>query len=133
MAVRKIEHIGIMTANLEASIEFYKRVLGMEHTYNLPHPNGLIRLAFLRFPGSQETEIELVEGYNSELPIEGKVHHIAFTVDNIEEEYERLKRMGLPQLDSELSSLSNGARYFFFSGPDGERLELFQPGSAPGL
>ncbi|SDS17127.1 lactoylglutathione lyase [Paenibacillaceae bacterium GAS479] len=130
MAIRKIEHIGVMTANLEASIDFYKQVLGMEHTYSLPH--GVIRIAFLRFPGSTETEIELVEGYNSELPIEGKVHHIAFTVDNIEEEFERLKRMGLPQLDSELSSLPNGARYFFFSGPDGERLELFQPGSAPG-
>ncbi|ASS68881.1 MULTISPECIES: VOC family protein [unclassified Paenibacillus] len=131
MAIRKLEHVGVMTASLEASIDFYKQVLGMEHTYTLPHTDGKIRLAFLRFPGSEETELELIEGYDDSLPAEGKTHHIAFTVDDVEGEFARIKRMGIPLRDTELTTLPNGARYFFFYGPDGELLELFQPGARP--
>ncbi|MEW9107407.1 MAG: VOC family protein, partial [Paenibacillus sp.] len=29
-------------------------------------------------------------------------------------------------IDEELVTLPNGSRYFFFKGPDGERLEFFQ-------
>lgn len=133
MAIRKFEHVGVMVANLEASIEYYKHVLGLEHTYTLLHTNGVIRMAFLRFPGSPETEVELIEGYSSELPAEGKTHHMAFTVDDIEEEFARIKRLGVPLRDAEITTLPNGARYFFFYGPDGELLELFQPGQAPQL
>ncbi len=53
-------------------------------------------LAFLGFPGTSETEVELIHGYNSDLPAEGKVHHIAFTVDNLDEEVDRLKKLNIP-------------------------------------
>ncbi|WP_168121037.1 VOC family protein [Paenibacillus sp. HB172176] len=129
MAVSKIEHLGIMVTELERSIAFYTEVLGMEHTYTLPHTNGVIKLAFLSFPGSTETEIELIENYNGNLPAEGKVHHAAFTVDDIEAEFERIQSLGVPLRDTEITTLPNGARYFFLYGPDGELLELFQPGN----
>ena len=54
------------------------------------------------------------------------VNHIAFAVDNLEEEIERLKKLGVPFTDDQITTLSNGARYIFFKGPDGEKLELFQ-------
>ncbi|AJY73702.1 VOC family protein [Paenibacillus beijingensis] len=131
MPARKIEHIGIMAKDLEASIEFYCRVIGLEHRSTLTHTGGVIQMAFLSFPGSNETDIELISGYNASLPAEGKVHHAAFTVDDIEAEFDRMKRLNVPLLEQEITTLPNGARYFFFFGPDGEHLEMFQPGQAP--
>ncbi|MFD0588558.1 VOC family protein [Paenibacillus sp. GCM10027627] len=129
MAVKKIEHLGIMVKNIEQSVDFYTNVLGMTHRSTITHTNGVIRLAFLSFPDHEETDIELIEGYNSGLPAEGKVHHAAFTVDDIEAEFERMKNLEQVILkDTEITTLPNGARYFFFYGPDGEYLELFQPG-----
>ncbi|MEK3881940.1 VOC family protein [Paenibacillus sp. PL2-23] len=133
MAVKKLEHLGIMVRDIATSIAFYTEVLGLEHKYTMTHTNGVIQLAFLAFAGHEDTELELIQGYNAELPAEGKVHHAAFTVDDIEAEFERLKGLEQVELrDTEITTLPNGARYFFFYGPDGELLELFQPGTPGG-
>lgn len=130
MSIQKIEHVGVMVRSIETSIAFYTKVLGLKHLRTMPHSNGVITLAFLGYSHSNETVLELVQNYNSDLPAEGKVHHIAFTVSNIEGEFERIKQ--LPEVvlkDEELIHLPDGSRYFFFYGPDGELLELFQPGT----
>lgn len=128
MAIKKIEHVGVMVKDIEASITFYKEVLGMELLGMLDHPNPNIKLAFLGFHGAKETELELIQGYNDQLPQEGKVHHIAFTVDDIEKEVQRLKQLEVEVkfIDKEITTLPNGSRYIFFYGPDGEWIELFQ-------
>jgi lactoylglutathione lyase len=126
MAIKKIEHVGVMTRDIAASIAFYRDVIGMELKGTLDHTNGEIKLAFLGFPGADETELELIQGYNGELPTEGKVHHIAFTVDTLEPEVERLKSLGVKTIDEEITTLPNGSRYYFFQGPDGEWIELFE-------
>ena len=126
MAVLKMEHVGVMVANLEASIRFYEEVIGLKHKGTLLHTNGVIRLGFLGFEAHNETEVELIEGYNAGLPQEGKVHHLAFTVDDVEAEFTRIKSLELEQLDTEITTLPNGSRYFFFNGLDGERIEFFQ-------
>ncbi|MBD0383138.1 VOC family protein [Paenibacillus sedimenti] len=126
MAVLKMEHVGVMVANLEASIRFYEEVIGLKHKGTLIHTNGVIRLGFLGFDVNGETEVELIEGYNAGLPQEGKVHHLAFTVDDAEAEFARIKGLQVEQLDAEITTLPNGSRYFFFNGLDGERIEFFQ-------
>jgi lactoylglutathione lyase len=127
MGAKKIEHVGIMVRHLETSIAFYEQVVGLKLRGTLPHTNGVIRLAFLSHPEAADTELELIEGYNAGLPAEGKVHHVAFTTDDIESEWKRLKEMNVPFIDADITTLPNGARYFFFYGPDGEWLEFFQP------
>lgn len=126
MAVRKIEHVGIMVTSLDKSIPFYEKVVGMEHLQTMTHTNGVVRLAFLAFPGSRDTEVELIEGYTGELAAAGRVHHVAFNVDHIEEEFIRIRSLSVEGLDEKITTLPNGSRYFFFSGPDGEALEFFQ-------
>ncbi|WP_276354816.1 VOC family protein [Cohnella caldifontis] len=126
MSVRKIEHVGIMVNKLEASIPFYEKVLGLRHLETMTHTNGVIRLAFLAFPEFPETEVELIEGYDGPLTREGRVHHVAFAVDDIEAEFGRIRSLGVAGLDDSITTLPNGSRYFFFQGPDGESVELFQ-------
>ncbi|KEO85097.1 VOC family protein [Tumebacillus flagellatus] len=126
MTIKKIEHVGVQVRDIETSINFYRDVIGMDLKGTLDHTNGVIKLAFLGFPGADETELELISGYNPDLPTEGKVHHIAFTVDKLEPEVERLKSLGVTEIDSEITTLPNGSRYYFFAGPDGEWIELFE-------
>lgn len=126
MAVRKIEHVGIMVQSIDVSIAFYENVVGLKHLETIGHIDDNIKLAFLAFPDQTETELELVQGYTGKLSAEGKVHHIAFAVDDVEQEFVRIQALNLQGLDTEITTLPNGSRYFFFSGPDEERLEFFQ-------
>lgn len=110
MAVTKIEHVGIMVSSLEVSIPFYENIVGLKHTETITHTNGVIRLAFLSFEASSETEVELIEGFTGELAKSGRVHHIAFTVDDIEEEFSRIRSLNVAGLDEEMTTLPNGSR-----------------------
>jgi lactoylglutathione lyase len=126
MAVKRIEHVGVMVANLEASIRFYEEVIGLKLKGTLLHTNEVIRLAFLGLDVEGETEVELIEGYLEKLPQEGKVHHLAFAVDDIEAEFSRIQALALSGMDDNITTLPNGARYFFFNGQDMELIEFFQ-------
>ncbi|WP_433945795.1 VOC family protein [Paenibacillus sp. SN-8-1] len=128
MSIHKIEHIGIRVSALEDSIEFYKRVLGLKLLYTVGEVGEDLRLAFLSFPGQESVEIELVYIKDApELASEGRVNHLAFTVSYIDREYARIAELGLSGRDPEIRTLPNGNRFFFFSGPDGERIEFFEP------
>ncbi|KEK23240.1 VOC family protein [Bacillus gaemokensis] len=127
MPVRRIEHIGLMVENLETSISFYEEIVGLKLIKRMGHPNPNLKLAFLGIEESKETIIELIEGYNPSLPAEGKVHHICFKVDSLEDEIERLKKLQVTfLLTGEIETLPDGTRYIFFAGPDREWVEFFE-------
>jgi lactoylglutathione lyase len=126
MAVKKMDHVGVFVNNLDTSLTFYQEVVGMELKDKFSIANGSVTLAFLGFNGSDETELELVFGSNSNLPPEGKVNHIAFLVDDIEEEFHRLKGLDASFISEEVVTLPNGYRNFFVHGPDGEKVEFFK-------
>lgn len=125
MAVKKFEHVGIQVKNIETSKKFYQDVIGLELLHEMTHTNGSMKLVFLGLNGS--VIVELIEGYNPDLPTEGKVHHVAFTVEGIEQEKERLQSLGVPLVWEDITTLPNGAKYLFFLGPDGEWIEFYQP------
>lgn len=126
MPGKKIDHVGVMVRDIERSIAFYQEIVGMKLIDKFTHSDGHMVLAFLSFGSHGETELELIQGYNDNLPEEGKVHHFAVTVENIQEEFERIKGLDVRLIDEEITILPNGYRYFFFHGPDGEWVEFFQ-------
>jgi methylmalonyl-CoA/ethylmalonyl-CoA epimerase len=101
--MEKIEHIGIAVKDIEAANKTYKILLGYEHykTENV-ESEGVIT-SFFR---CGKSKIELLEATNPESPIakfiekrgEG-IHHIAFYVNDIEKEMDRLKGEGLTLLN----------------------------------
>jgi lactoylglutathione lyase len=126
MAGKKIDHVGVMVKDIDGAIKFYQDVVGMELKNKFQHTDEALTLAFLGFNGSDETELELIQGYNDSLPEEGKVHHFAVTVDDVEAEFERIKGLDVQLIDQEITTLPNGYRYFFVHGPEGEWVEFFQ-------
>ncbi|HWS60676.1 MAG TPA: methylmalonyl-CoA epimerase [Flavobacterium sp.] len=96
--MKKIEHIGIAVSNLEESSIIYEKLFG-EPAYKQEEVESEgVKTAFFK---SGPNKIELLEGTNSESPIskfiakkgEG-IHHIAFDVDDILAEIQRLKNEG---------------------------------------
>jgi methylmalonyl-CoA/ethylmalonyl-CoA epimerase len=99
-----IEHIGIAVADLKTAIDFYENVLGLE-CYNIEEiPEQKVRTAFLRIGN---TKIELLESTDPEGPV-GKfiskngegVHHIAFAVEEIEEQLVLAEQKGIKLIDN---------------------------------
>ena len=124
MTILKFEHVGVQVKDIEESIEFYTQKVGLELIEKLPHTDPSLKLAFLGLEGN--VIVELIQGYNSSLPNEGKVHHFALAVDGIEEEFERLKSAGISFVEENIVTLPNGARYLFFYGPDKEWIEYYE-------
>jgi methylmalonyl-CoA/ethylmalonyl-CoA epimerase len=98
-----IEHIGIAVSNLEEAISFYEKVMGLT-CYNIEEvADQKVRTAFFMVG---QTKIELLESTDPEGPI-GKFiqkkgvgfHHIAFSVEKIEEQLIRAADMGITLID----------------------------------
>ncbi|WP_274365444.1 VOC family protein [Paenibacillus thermotolerans] len=124
--MKKLEHIGIMAKNIEESIRFYTEIVGMRLDRREKLDNG-VELVFLHFPGQESVEIELISRWDDSFSENGIVGHVAFTVDNIEQELERLKQAGVRLIDETPRTILGGIKIAFFYGPSGEQLEMFQP------
>lgn len=124
--IYKTEHIGIKVKNMDASIRFYTEVLQMKLVDRVAL-NPEVELAFLSFAGQESVQIELIGRGHDGLPNESIVHHLAFTVSDIEAEVERLKSLGVKMIDERPRTILDGVQIAFFYGPDSEQLELFQP------
>lgn len=101
--MRKIEHIGIAVINLEEASILYEKLFGAPAYKEEEVASEGVKTAFFM---SGTNKIELLEASNPESPIakfitkkgEG-IHHIAFDVDDIVAEIERLKNEGFTVLN----------------------------------
>jgi len=101
----KLEHIGIAVKSLGVSDELFAKLLGKEsYKKETVEREGVVT----SFYETGESKIELLEASNPESPIskfidkkgEG-IHHLAFGVENILEEIERLKKQGFQFISEE--------------------------------
>ena len=96
--MKKIEHIGIAVKDLEKSNQLFASLFGKPHYKVEAVESEGVKTSFFK---AGPNKIELLEGTTKESPIfkfiekkgEG-IHHIAFAVDNILSEVERLKKEG---------------------------------------
>tara|TARA_R110002049_G_scaffold183334_2_gene351262 strand:- start:1740 stop:2153 length:414 start_codon:yes stop_codon:yes gene_type:complete len=94
--MHKIEHIGIAVKNIESANAVYKKLLGYEHYKTEEVATEGVKTSFFK---CGESKIELLEATRDDSPIakfidkkgEG-IHHIAFAVDDIVAEIDRLKK-----------------------------------------
>jgi methylmalonyl-CoA/ethylmalonyl-CoA epimerase len=96
--MRKIEHIGIAVKSLETSNALFTKIFGKApYKTETVESEGVNTSFFMNGPN----KIELLEATKEDSPIakflnkkgEG-IHHIAFDVENILEEVERLEKEG---------------------------------------
>jgi len=103
--MNKIEHIGIAVKNLTNSIDIYQRLLNTDCYKTELVTSEYVNTAFFK---TGENKIELLEATSPESAIakfiekkgEG-IHHIAFAVDDIIAEMERLRSEGFVLLNEQ--------------------------------
>ena len=101
--MKKIEHIGIAVKNIESANKIYKSLLGYDHYKSEEVESEGVKTSFFT---CGESKIELLEATKENSPIakfiekrgEG-IHHIAFAVDDIYLEINRLKKEGFVVLN----------------------------------
>jgi catechol 2,3-dioxygenase-like lactoylglutathione lyase family enzyme len=149
--VKGLWHFSFTVSSLERSIDFYCGLLGMqlrlcqdqnnEYTRKLVgYPDANLKVAQLSLPdisiGPSGHVLELVQFVAPTLPPHppGTGHpnsaHLAFTVDDIQAEYTRLREAGVKFRSEPIAiaaGVNRGGATVYFLDPDGVTLELLQP------
>lgn len=131
-----LDHIGIAVADLEATNELIERLLGRAH-YKIENVEEQgVSTSFFTAGETGEAKIELVGGVRAGNAIDkfiGKrgqgLHHLAFKVDDIEAELERLKTAGFDVLPGYPSLGADSMRVAFLHprSTSGVLVEICQP------
>ena len=124
--VKRIEHLGIAVDNIETSLKVYESLLGTScYKEEMVESEG-VRTAFLRVG---ESKIELLEATNEDSAIakfltknKGGFHHVAFEVDDLEAELQRLSGEGFVLIHETPKD-----------GADNKRIAFLHPKSTKGM
>ena len=144
----KVAHIGFTVSNIDRSVEFYKNILGLYYQGEMimdgPETEELFqkvnckaRVAYLRPKEKSSPQIELIQFTDSKADkdtpdlFKTSISELCFMTDNIDNEYNRLKSLGVEFLSSPqtFDSTEYGfgkSRAVYFYDPDGNILELIQ-------
>lgn len=114
-------HIGIKTVDMDRSVTFYKDVLGFDLIERIKP--GKVELIFMKFG---ENVIELIEIDDQRKFEDGVINHLALKVEDIFQAVTWLKDHHVECINEEPREMGEGRFNFFFRGPSGEKLELYQ-------
>ncbi|MDP2663661.1 MAG: VOC family protein [Dehalococcoidia bacterium] len=124
--IEKFEHIGIGVKDMEASVTFYRDVMGFQVFMEKEMPAGgpIKKLVFLR---RGEDIIELLSFRSADAGVAKYeslgTSHICFAVQGIKAEIDRWVGLGIPQVIPTSPTADGGFRTAF-KGPNGEFIEL---------
>jgi lactoylglutathione lyase len=116
----------VRVTDIEQSLDFYVKKLGLEELRRIDRPEGRYTLVFLAAPGDTGAQIELTYNWDPELYGEGRnFGHIAYEVDDIYETCQRLMQAGVT-----INRPPRDGRMAFVRSPDNISFELLQKGPA---
>lgn len=124
-----VDHISIQTNDFDYAFDFYHHVLGFK-IVKQPFHFKTRRLCYLN-AGNINIELYSIKPDNKPA-IEYTAHrggldHIAFTVENVEEEVERLKQKGVKIIKAPFypqTNDNNRSQIAFIEGPDKQEIEI---------
>lgn len=131
MRVKRVDHVGIIVANLERAVAQFERALGVRLDRVEDFGPGQLRIAFL---GVDDTWLELIEPVAEDgtaarwLRANGQgLQHVALEVDDLEAAISHLERAGLTCATPVLAGAS-GSRIVFLREADlaGAMVELVE-------
>jgi methylmalonyl-CoA/ethylmalonyl-CoA epimerase len=130
--IKKVEHIGIAVKHLNESNLLFQKLFGKEHYKVEAVESEGVSTSFFMLG---ETKIELLEASNENSAIakfiekkgEG-IHHIAYEVDDLDQEMTRLKSEGFEIINAEPKNGADNKRICFLhpKSTNGVLVELCQ-------
>jgi lactoylglutathione lyase len=126
----RLAHAMLRVSDMERSIDFYTRLLGMKVLEQRDHKKNQFTQAYLGYgDGSSQMTLELVFNWMQEEPyVKGDAFgHIAIQVTNINRLCNRLAAEGVPLPRAPRGQRHGNNIIAFIEDPDGHRIELIQP------
>lgn len=124
----RILHTMLRVGNLDKSIDFYTKVLGMKVLRRKDYPDGQFTLAFIGYADESESAvIELTYNWGVDKYELGNAYgHIALEVDDAYKACEDIKSRG-GKVTREAGPMKHGTTVIaFVEDPDGYKVELIQ-------
>ena len=118
----------LRVGNLEKSIDFYSKVLGMRVLRRKDYPEGKFTLAFVGYQDeSNATVLELTHNWDTEkYDLGAGFGHIAIEVDDAYMACEMVKKRG-GKVTREAGPMKHGVTVIaFVEDPDGYKIEFIQ-------
>ena len=118
MNIAELNHVALLTRDLEASVRFYRDVIGLAP---IPRPAFSFSGAWLRIGAGQE--LHLIAGERSADPdARARGNHFAVRVGDVDGAAAHLRAKEIPFRGP--VRRPDGARQIFLSDPDGHVIEL---------
>ena len=120
----KYLHTMVRVTNLETSLDFYCKKLGLRELKRHTNEGGRFTLVFLAAPGDDEAQVELTYNWDPEKLTGGRnFGHLAYEVENIYETCQKLMDAGVT-----INRPPRDGRMAFIRSPDEISVELLQAG-----
>ena len=126
----RLDHTMLRVKDLEKSIYFYTKILGMRILRKNEYPEGRFTNTFIGYTGEDDgTNLELTYNWDQEEEyVKGNAWgHLALKVSDVYATSTYLKEKGV-EFKKEPSPMKNGTRIIaFIKDPDGYVIELNEP------
>ena len=122
----KYLHTMVRVTDLDLSLDFYCRKLGLKELRRTESEKGRFTLIFLAAPGDDAAQVELTYNWDPEVYGGGRnFGHLAYEVDDIYALCGRLRDLGVV-----INRPPRDGRMAFVRSPDNISIELLQKGAA---
>ncbi len=122
----RLLHTMLRVGDLQCSIDFYSKILGMTLLRQKDYPDGRFTLAFLGYGDEKEnTVIELTHNWDTQSYQQGTgFGHLAIEVDDVFQAVEKIKEQG-GEIIRDAGPMNAGSTIIaFVKDPDGYEIEL---------
>lgn len=124
-------HTSIRTSNMDRSINFYTRLLGLTLVNRRKIPQNNAEIAFLKDPKAKGATLELTYYRKQkkflQADYEDRVFdHLAFEVKNIQKTIEAMRKAKVTITDEPFKLSPAGSLIAFVEDPDGTLIELIE-------
>lgn len=130
MTVLRLDHTAVVVHDMEAALDRYRRLFGVEPSERTHVVDQQVEVAFLSFG---DTQLELIRpltkdsGVARYLESRGEgLHHVALLVDDIRTEMRRLSEEGADMVDRNPRRGAHGLIAFVHPRTTGVLLELIE-------
>lgn len=138
--IKNFRHACIVVRNLDKALKFYKDILGLKVfkilTVEGKYPETVlnikgVKLTYVKMRSSNQSKnspaiFELHYWQNPRILPKPGYNHIAFTVENIDYEYKRLRKLGVKFISQPIKAPHSNTKICFGYDPDNNLIEFVE-------
>ena len=124
-------HVSVRTSNIDRSVEFYTKLLGLKIVRRVQIPQNNAEIVFLQDEGAKGLALELTYYRDQKKFVQADYEdrlfdHLAFEVSDMRKTIEAMRKAGVVITDEPYRLSPRGNLLAFLEDPDGTLIELIE-------